>query len=133
MAAAYTAPVLSDDRTNVPGATVYLDARRVLKKSDIHEVWQYAWSLVATPYGSEATLAYNNLFRASFVPDVPGRYLVQLEVTALLGVSEFTTYVLVDEDLRVADYKIDNDAVEQDGTSWTFQGFTESQWEAMAS
>lgn len=119
----------------VPGETVYLDANRILTPAEAAGVWQFAWRLVAAPIGSKATLSYSNLVRAGFVPDVPGRYLIHLDATTARGVLQFSTYIFVDEGHGEARVPADAETTEREGTpdaSWNFQGFTESQWEAMA-
>src|SRR6185369_16604624 len=41
---------------------------------------RFSWQLTQRPKKSKAKLDDNNAARASFVPDVPGRYVVQLTV-----------------------------------------------------
>jgi hypothetical protein len=50
----------------------------------------YAWSLIAKPAGSTATLDTNNLIGStSFTPDLPGVYRISLDVTGDDGTSHF--------------------------------------------
>jgi PKD repeat protein len=45
------------------------------------DIIRYQWSFVARPVGSSATLAGADTVAATFTPDVPGAYTIQLEAT----------------------------------------------------
>lgn len=54
----------------------------------------YAWSFVSTPSGSTATIAPTGTGLASFTPDVPGLYTVQLVVSDPFGSSQPATVTI---------------------------------------
>lgn len=77
--------ILQDGQGSAPGVsidTLKLGELVTLRNSDQGNldvnVWQ--WTLVGRPLGSTATLAGSQSAVAAFTPDVPGTYMVQLDV-----------------------------------------------------
>ena len=82
------------------GRKVHVDARDTMDRHGYGQAIQFAWRFVAVPDGSQARLAYSNLVRTSFVPDVVGQYLVHLEATTAEGVLQYVTRITVTADGR---------------------------------
>lgn len=86
-----TEPPLAEaglDQSVVPGTTVYLDGGGSLDPDG--EIASYRWS-IETPRGATNTPKEPNAAMTRFVPDQPGRYLVELTVTDDAGNSRSDT------------------------------------------
>lgn len=59
------------------------------------DIIRYQWSFVARPVGSSATLAGADTVAATFTPDVPGAYTIELEATDGFAGSSDTDTVTV--------------------------------------
>ena len=85
-------------RSILPGETVYLDGNALLNPSAMGNEVQFAWRFSRVPEGSRALLMKADTCRASFVPDVAGRYLVRLEARTPAGALRFVKEVRVSRD-----------------------------------
>jgi YVTN family beta-propeller protein len=73
--------VAGTNQTITVGQTVHLNGSGSFAPDTLPASLQYAWSFVAQPFGSSATLNGANTATPSFVADVPGNFIVQLVVT----------------------------------------------------
>lgn len=78
--------VPGDDRAVIPGVPVELDGSASYDP-DGDEPLTWTWTLVQAPAGSAAVLVDADTEVASFVPDQPGQYAVELVVTDAAGLS----------------------------------------------
>lgn len=85
-------------RSILPGETVYLDGNALLNPTAMGKEVQFAWNFMRKPEGSRAPLMKADTCRASFVPDVAGRYLVRLEARTPTGALRFVKEVRVSRD-----------------------------------
>ncbi|MBL7644730.1 MAG: hypothetical protein JNK74_00935 [Candidatus Hydrogenedentes bacterium] len=85
-------------RSILPGETVYLDGNALLNPTAMGSGVQFAWRFARVPEGSRALLMKADTCRASFVPDVAGRYLVRLEARTPAGALRFVKEVRVSRD-----------------------------------
>lgn len=91
------------DQTLRPGATVNLDGSGSFDDNTETNLLQYAWSLVSVPADSAVTgMSGANTTTPSFVPDVPGNYVVQLVVTDQDGLSSQPSRVTIGQNLPPA-------------------------------
>lgn len=91
------------DQTLRPGATVNLDGSGSFDDNTETGRLQYAWSLVSVPSDSAVTgLTAANTTTPSFVPDVPGNYVVQLVVTDQDGLSSPPSQITIGQNLPPA-------------------------------
>jgi PKD domain len=88
------------NQTLRPGATVNLDGGASFDDNTDSSLLQYAWSVVsAPPESAVTTLTGANTMTASFVPDVPGTYVVQLVVTDEDGLFSQPSEVTIGQNL----------------------------------
>lgn len=73
------------DREVEVGETVQLDGSESLDITG--EGYNAQWSFVSIPEGSAATISNANSVTASFIPDVPGDYVVELTISNNVGQS----------------------------------------------
>jgi hypothetical protein len=66
------------DQTGSVGTKVQLDGR--LSKDPEGQDLTFSWRLVAAPSGTEAELSRDDAVKSSFLPDLPGEYMVGLTV-----------------------------------------------------
>jgi sugar lactone lactonase YvrE len=77
------------------GTTVHLDGSGSFDDNTPTNQLGYSWSIAAAPSGSSAALAGAATRTPSFVPDLPGSYVIQLVVTDEEGVSSAPSQVTV--------------------------------------
>jgi len=70
-----------EDQTVTVGRLVQLDGSASESRDSSSDWVGYDWSLVVKPTGSRAMLSDSNTVNPTFVPDVPGRYVIALVVT----------------------------------------------------
>ncbi len=85
-------------RSILPGETVYLDGNALLNPTAMGKEVRFTWNFMRVPEGSRAPLMKADTCRASFVPDVAGRYLVRLEARTPTGALRFVKEVRVSQD-----------------------------------
>ena len=78
--------VAGDDQLVIVGATVLLDG--IGSTDPETDPLTFAWTLPAVPAGSAATLGGAATVTPTFVPDLEGLYVVQLEVSDFIGPGE---------------------------------------------
>ncbi len=79
------------------GATVRLDGSGSSDDNTATNQLRYAWSFVSMPSGSQVALAGATTMTPSFVPDLPGTYVVQLVATDLEGLSSAPSQVTISD------------------------------------
>lgn len=87
------------DQAARPGATINLNGAASFDDNTPSSQLGYAWSFVATPSGSAASLTGANTATPSFVADVPGNYAIELIVTDEGGLNSAADQVIVGTDL----------------------------------
>ncbi len=85
-------------RPILPGETVYLDGNALLTPTAMGREVQFMWNFMRVPKNSRVSLMKADTCRASFVPDVAGRYLVRLEARTPTGALRFVKEVRVNQD-----------------------------------
>jgi hypothetical protein len=89
-----------NNQTVRPGVTVNLDGSGSYDDNTATNLLQYAWSFVSLPSGSAVTsFTGAKTTTPSFVPDVPGNYVIQLVVTDQDGLSSLPSQVVIGENL----------------------------------
>jgi hypothetical protein len=79
------------------GTPVQLDGSGSFDDNTATEQLEYAWSFESLPPGSAASLSNSGTSTPSFVPDLPGSYVIQLVVTDQGGLSSAPSQVSVSE------------------------------------
>jgi hypothetical protein len=117
-----------------PGTTVNLDGSGSYDDNTETNLLQYAWSVLSVPDGSGVTtLMGANTMAPSFVPDLPGDYVVELLVSDQDGLSSLPSQVTIGENLPPTasagpdqlvlvnqSVALDGSAVDPDGDSITY-------------
>lgn len=85
-------------RPLTPGETVYLDGNALLDPSALGTDTQFAWSFVRRPDRSRAAISQPTACRASFMPDIAGRYLIRLDARTSSGNVRVIKEVRVSQD-----------------------------------
>lgn len=85
-------------RSILTGETVYLDGNALLNPTAMGKEVRFTWNFMRVPEGSRTPLMKADTCRASFVPDVAGRYLVRLEARTPTGSLRFVKEVRVSQD-----------------------------------
>ncbi len=86
-----------DNQTVRSGTAVHLDGSGSFDDNTPTNQLQYSWSLVSVPASSAVALIGANTIAPSFVPDLPGSYLVQLIVTDQGGLSSAPSQVSISD------------------------------------
>ncbi|MGL4473962.1 MAG: PKD domain-containing protein, partial [Shewanella sp.] len=92
------------DQVVMTGATVYLDGTRssVTNASNAtSSVLSYEWSFTAKPAGSNAVLSNQTSALPSFIADMAGDFIVQLNVTDPSGKSALDSVIIRDQSVNV--------------------------------
>lgn len=88
-----------DDQAIQAGDTVDLDGSASFDDNTASNLLQYSWSFTSKPAGSNATLADANTATPSFVADLDGDYVVELEVTDECDVIDTDEVVISSDNL----------------------------------